>query len=690
MWLRALAILLWSGLASCAFPRAEAPVPVPRPPTLEERWGDRVEPSPSTLRILVPTGGERSLLPRNGHPLDFERELAVEFAQSRDLDIVEISIPKRRDLVPALQAGWGDLIVAGLTVTEERAAQVAFTVPITHAREQIVTRSDDLALTSEADLAGRRLAIRESSAALPVARQLASRHPGLVLDAVSEELDTEQVLYRVAAQRYDIAIADSNLVDAVLTYEPELRAAFDVSEDRPQAWAVRREDTSLLAQLDMFLSAALPGRAPDRYREDLSGLRKRKTLRVLTRNSGATYFVYRGQLLGFEYELAERFARSQGLHLELVVPPTRSALIPWLKEGRGDIVAASIVSTRQRAVQGVAFSEPYKTTREVVVARADDVSVSAREHLTGRTLVVRRSSSYWETAKAIQEAGIGVELVAAPEELETEEIIGRVAAGEYDLTIADSHIVDIELAWRKSVHAALPVSDDLGHRWVVRSGDTELLGAVDAFLEHETHSRSILNTLRRYFESPWRIQRYVRSRPSRSGAISPFDDLVKKYATASGFDWRLIVAQMYQESRFDPQAESPAGARGLMQFMAPTARRYGLVDRSHPEDSIRAGVRYLADLRDKEFIDLAAGERLWFALAAYNAGPGHVQDARRIASEIGLDASRWFGNVEEAMLLLARREFYRRARFGYCRGSEPFAYVREIRARYEAYRRATR
>jgi membrane-bound lytic murein transglycosylase F len=148
---------------------------------------------------------------------------------------------------------------------------------------------------------------------------------------------------------------------------------------------------------------------------------------------------------------------------------------------------------------------------------------------------------------------------------------------------------------------------------------------------------------------------------------------------------------MYQESRFDPQAQSFAGARGLMQVLPRTAEQLGFEEEvvDDPEIGIHAGIRYLAWVRDRFDDELPVRDRMWFTLAAYNAGVGHVQDARRLAAEEGLNPNRWFGNVERAMLLLSRPQYAARARFGYCRCTEPVNYVREVLNLYNAYLEST-
>jgi membrane-bound lytic murein transglycosylase F len=161
--------------------------------------------------------------------------------------------------------------------------------------------------------------------------------------------------------------------------------------------------------------------------------------------------------------------------------------------------------------------------------------------------------------------------------------------------------------------------------------------------------------------------------------------MVKRYADQHDFDWRLIVAQIYEESGFDPRARSFAGAVGLLQVLPRTAREVGHTDLLDPETNIRAGLTYLSWVRERFEENLPIRDRMWFTLAAYNVGPGHVRDARRLAVQKGLNPDQWFDNVERAMLLLSRPEYARNARHGYCRGSEPVQYVREIRSRYEAY-----
>ncbi len=682
--------LLGSFLLLCAMVSCSSPDEIETvdggttPPFVES--GDLTEiHEQGTLRVLLPMLDPQTL-PRNGHPLDFERELVREYAESNGLTPYWVYVKSRAELIPSLLEGRGDLIAANLTATTGRREQVSFTVPIDFVREQIVARAGDELITQPADLVGRRVAVRRSSSFWPTVEALTREYPGIRLVEVPENIDTDELIHRVGTRQLDVTVADSNWLQSVLAYRDDVRAACDLTGDRPIAWAVRPESQMLLRSLNHFLTQEqLTRRNVDIHVGDLASIKDRKVLRVLTRNSAATYFLWRGELMGFEYELARKFAQQHGMRMEIVIPPRHEDILTWLAEGRGDLVAAAITPSEARQRLGVAFSRPYNHVSQVVVSRSSDEGLDEPIDLTGRTLFVRRSSAYWDELERLRGSGVEFAIQAAPEELDTEELIALVADGQYDLTVADSHILDIELTWRTDVDAAFPLGDPVPLSWAVRRDNPELKDAIDSFIKKEYRGLFYNVIYKKYFADPRKIRRHVEYRLDRNGELSPYDAIVKRHATEHGFDWRLIVAQMFQESEFDPKAKSFAGAVGLLQVLPRTARQMGLTRLDDPAVNIEAGVKYLAWLRDRYSNDLAVRDRMWFVLAAYNAGHGHVVDARRLARQQGLDPNKWFDNVERAMLLLSRKEFARQARYGYCRGSEPVKYVREIRSRYEAY-----
>lgn len=645
-----------------------------------------------TIRFLLPTNGEDdSYLPRQGFPLHQDVELANDFASRLGLRPEWIFVDRFAENIPLLLAGKGDVITANLTVTEDRKKKILYTVPVAIVKETIVTRQGDN-VAKASDLVGRRIAVQKSSSFWQTANALKDKYPGVRIEAVDEKYTITEILDGVANNTFDVAIADSNIVTEVLAYQSGLKAAFVVSGDQAIAWAVRPEAKQLKRALDRYLSKEkLTKIQQPVYKADLPGIQQRKVLRVLTRNNSATYFLWRGELMGFEYELAHEFARTQGLRLQMVVPPSRDQLIPWLVAGKGDLVAASLTIDPELEDDEIRFSRRVSTVSEIVVTRSNDKSINTVEDLGGRTIYVRPSSSYWRTLVKLKDSGIDFELKPAPENMETEEIIAKVASGEYDLTVADSNILDIELTWRDDIKGALTLGDPVSHGWLVRTEDKALLAAVNRFLKKEYRGLFYNLIYQKYFQEPHTIRKHLEDRVDgrEGGELSPYDKIVKKIADKDNIDWRLIVSQMYQESRFDPDAKAWTGAQGLMQVMPRTAMELGIDNLRDPEQGIKAGIGYLVWLRDRFEPELSVRDRMWFALAAYNAGIGHVRDARRLAKRQGWEATRWFDNVEKAMLLLSKRKYANDAPHGYVRGIEPVKYVRQIRDRYLAYLKLT-
>lgn len=694
-WTATLAALAFATLTGCSNNGGDEEAPLPKEqrefrsyvetgdlPMLTER---------GQLRILTPRP-EETYLPREGSPLYAEQRLAAKFAQRVGVKPVLVYVDDFSDLIPALLEGRGDIIAANLTVTDARREQIAFTVPVDHSTEQLVTRSEDNPPASPADLAGRTVAVRPATSFWESAQALKAKQPDLSIQALSNTTTLDGNLERLARGEIDLTITDSNVLDVVLGYRDDIQAAFPVSEERPLAWGVRPDNPELLDALNRFLSQEQLTQ-PRRIiaTGDLPDIKKRKTLRVLTTNSAATYFLWRGELLGFEYELTREFAKSQGLRVEVIVAPTHEKLLQMLVKGQGDVAAAFLSPTEARLQQGVAFSRPYHYATEVVVGRSRERDLESVEELAGRRIAVRRSSSYWETLNRIAAEGVDLKIQEAPEALTTEELIALVADGTYDLTVADSHILDIEMTWRDDIKGLLALGEPVAHGWAVRDDNPKLLAAIDKFFRKEYRGVFYNITYKKYFESEHYIvlHREERVDLNADGRISPYDDIVQKYADEYGFDWRLVVAQMFQESRFDPDAKSWAGAKGLMQVLPRTAREFGFHDLEDPDEGIHAGVRYLDWLRERWEPELDVRDRMWFTLASYNAGPGHVRDARRLARRMGWNGDRWFGHVERAMLMLANAEYAKKARHGYVRGRETVDYVRKIRDRYNAYVLAT-
>ena len=646
-----------------------------------------------TLTVIVPSRKAQIRRAGVGGYLDssrFYRDLVRRFAERHFLEVDWVEVERWDELVPTLVAGKGDFVAADITVTERRRSEVAFTVPAYRTREHIVVRNDD-GIDSVANLAGREIAVRERSSFWRMMQDARRIHPEIGVRFVAENVAPEWLLARVADGRLDVAAVDiGNGTQFELDW-PTLRLIPRPLKSDAMAWAVNPHAPKLLEKLDGFLSIEHFANLAegDRY-GDLSDMRRHGVLRIITRNNAATFFLWRGEQVGFEFELLREFAKRHDLHVEVMIAPQHASLFEMLERGAGDVAAASLPVDVRPRTPGVVMTRPFNYVYDYLVARHDDDSVLGIEDLAGRAVTVRRRGTHWRTLERLRDSGLKVDITPAPEDAEAETLIAAVGEGRIDLTVAASHVLDIELGHRSDVRKVFVLRGPVALGWAVRRSNPELLAALDAFLEKEYRGLFFNVVYQKYFENPVRMRRHREDRVDheRADGLSRWDEIVRREATPHGFDWPLIVAQMYQESRFNPKARSRAGALGLMQMLPRTAREFGVRDLFEPEQSIRAGIAYLSWLHSRFEPDLAVKDRIWFALAAYNAGYGHVKDARRLASEQGLDPNRWFDNVEEAMRLLSKRAYYRNTVYGYVRGREVTKYVREIRERYRSYLQA--
>lgn len=643
------------------------------------------------LRLLVVRRpGSVDRLPRAGLPVSGQIEAAARFARSVGLEPVIVLVDHYEELIPELVAGRGDLIVANLPITPDLRERIGFTVALDRTRQVLVARASD-PIERREELADREITVGFNSRFWDTARALQEEHPGLRIHSLPG-LSTQRKLDLLAAGRIDLTIVDGNTLDKVLQYREDVRRAFAVSEETGVGWGLRRDASELKASLDRFITRRkLTQLEQERRTGDLSAIEQSRTLRVVTRNSAANYFVWRGQLMGFEYELASHFADHLGVRLEVVVAEDHETMLPILREGRADIAAAFLSPEGRTRADGIAWSRPYHfAVQEVVTDRADD-TIERLADLEGRTFHVRESSRYWRTLQRLRHGrGLDIEIRAVPGHEEPETTVAKVARGEYDLTVVDDHIVKSAATWNDEIRTVLEIGEPVAHRWAMRASNPRLQAAANEFLDRAYRGTFYNVIYAKYFEDQDRIRRYQAQRIDLAEAtgrqLSPYDDLVQEYAGRHDFDWRLITAQIFHESSFNPAAESPLGALGLMQILPPTARQVGVAgDLTDPETNLRAGLRYMDWLRERFEEELRVEDRMWFTLAAYNAGAGHVRDARRLAAELGLDPDRWFDNVEQAMLRLTERRHFRHARFGYVRAWEPVEYVRRIRERYQAY-----
>ena len=641
------------------------------------------------LRILLTRDfTSASYLPRRRSPLAEQQRIAEEFALSHGLKPELVIVDNFSKLIPALEAGRGDIIVDNLTINDQRLEKIAFSVPVDHVYEQVLVRKKDKSVQRVRDLNGKSVMVSRDTTFWHALKWLKEkRYPDIDIVETPDGVQLEDVLDRLAAGEIDATIVDSNLVEIYQSYRDDFRVAVNFSKQRDIGWGVRKNAPQLVNEINRYLQLELGVENPDKsFTGDFDQIRKRRVLRVLLRNNAASYFLYRGELMGFEYEIAREFADYHGLRLEVVVPPSHREMTTWLLEGKADIAMGFLEADEKQRRLGVIYSHPYHFARQHIVVHQNDPAQTLAD-LDYRTIFVRHHSRYWERLSALQQDGARFSLRATEDTVETEQLMQMVSRGKYKATMADEHLLDIELAKGLPVRSAVALEQEIPHAIALRKRNPLLKERLDEFIKRIYRGEFYNVTYNKYFKSRRSVQRLARGRvvDALKGQISPYDKLVRKYSDRYGFDWRLVTAQMYQESKFNPKAKSPVGARGLMQLMPRTAKSMGIEDSGDPASSIRGGIKYLDWLRDRFDGDLPLSERIWFSLAAYNAGVGHVRDARRLAGQIGLDPNRWFDNTERAMLLLSNRHYAKKARYGFVNGREPVNYVRDIRQRFEAY-----
>ncbi|MCO1336025.1 transporter substrate-binding domain-containing protein [Microbulbifer sp. OS29] len=307
------------------------------------------------LRLLSLRGPLESALPREGLPMNEWRQLAQKFAHSRGLRPQWVYVDNFAELIPALIEGRGDVIATNFSRTEERKALLAFTRPLEYVSELLITRR-----ATDIQDQPLQVALRRGSAFAETLSQGAATQ-SYEVTYLDGSVDNETLLGAISAGQYPATIIDSNLAEALLPAYPQLVSSAELNSRRAIAWAVRRDSTVLRRELNEFFTAELVLASQNRKQPLRNWLEVKEsgTLRVLTRNHPASYFIWRGELMGFDYDLLKKFARDHKLRLSMVVPDPDMDLAEALQAGMGDMVAASLTITEARRQQGLEVSRPY-------------------------------------------------------------------------------------------------------------------------------------------------------------------------------------------------------------------------------------------------------------------------------------------------------------------------------------------
>lgn len=429
-------------------------------------------------------------------------------------------------------------------------------------------------------------------------------------------------------------------------------------------------------------------------KRDWEAIKREGVLRIITRYSSNTYFLHQGLEYGFEYEMLKRFTNNHNLALEVVVMKPKDNPYDMLNSGKGDIIAANyaITDVRKKVVD---FTKPYNFVSQIFVFSSDliDVPQSLKEiDLRDIPVTVRPNSSYYHRLLALNRNGHSFRINLVSNNNHTEALLIDVSRGKHVATVADSNIFQAVNNYMDYLVKGPVVDKKDEIAWAVRKNADHLKEKLNSFIakqfrieDGQVKRSAFLNILRnRYFNQGKRLTQYYYSGEiaAINGVISPYDEMFKQIADSAGIDWLMLAAIAAQESQFNPEATGWAGAIGLMQVMP----SYATVDSAslyNAEINVRQGVRILTNHLDR--LDYIAEDERWqFALAAYNAGQGHLADARRLTMDFNRDPNNWEA-VADAFIKLMNRKYYKNARYGFCRGVVTVNYVREIMNRYQTY-----
>lgn len=420
-------------------------------------------------------------------------------------------------------------------------------------------------------------------------------------------------------------------------------------------------------------------------RNEIEKIRERGVLRVGTLNNQLSYYIGPDGPTGLEYELAKQFAHYLGVKLEMQPSHTLSGLFPALERGEFDVIAAGLTITEKRMAKFRPGPAYYHIDQQLVYKKGHWRPRDLSElNIDGARIAVMMDSNHADTLNVIQSQY--PELIwEQMKDIDDEELLKQVADGKLDFTIADSS--DIALAQRThpEITVAIELSQDEPVAWFINKNQDDSLYAlmIDFFGQKSTNGE-LIALEEKYFGHVDSFD-FVDTRAflrAIENKLPQWKPLFQKYATV--FDWRLLAALSYQESHWNPKAISPTGVRGMMMLTLPTAKSVEVTDRLDPEQSIRGGARYLQKMLNRIPDSVNEEEKIWFALASYNIGFGHLMDARRLTKRLGGNPDSWT-DVKQNLPLLAKREYHKQTRHGYARGFEALRYVENIRRYYQSF-----
>ncbi len=405
---------------------------------------------------------------------------------------------------------------------------------------------------------------------------------------------------------------------------------------------------------------------------------------MITFNNAVCYYEYRDRPMGFVYDLAKAFADYLGVQLKVQIIRRWDEIQPLLASTPGAIVATD-VPAMPACQNDLLFSGPYLTVQPRIVVHRDNTTIRTARDLAGQSVHLSRRTDCHNALTVLQAEGISFEMIL--QDMDPSILIEQVSLGDIPVTVVWDHIAALNRRYYPRTAVREAVGSPAKLAWAVHPRAGRLRERINEFFSTIQQGGQFQQIYDRYFGDGEILTEIDLSAFHRrlEESLPPYRDLIRQHAGTAGLDWRLIAAQIYQESHFNPEARSRDGALGLMQILPPTGQSLNAGNLFDPARNIEAGIRHLKSLYDL-FDQAEETERIAIALAAYNAGQGHILDARDLARKQGLDPDRW-ESLSRTLPLLSREEYYTDSLYGYCRGREPVEYVRKIMVYYDILKR---
>lgn len=451
-----------------------------------------------------------------------------------------------------------------------------------------------------------------------------------------------------------------------------------------------------IAVLLLFVLFLIKGQEEVKVHKDFDLLKKQGKLTIITMNESTSYFTYKDEPMGFHYDMAEAFCEANDLKLEVKTGKNISQLIEMLNNGEGDLIAYPL-PLQNELKDSVMYCGLSLISHQVVVQRSyRDSLIKDVPELIGKRVTVQKGSKFHQRLENLNaEIGGGITIdTEVADSITTEELIEMVSKKQIDYTVCDEYVAKLNRTYFRNININLAISFDQRASWAVSKHTPVLAQKLDEWYADNQKKPVYAAISKKYFElsklPPPDEYGLLKLPP---GQVSPYDELFKKHAHGTHFQWQLLAAISFHESRFKNGKSSWAGAAGIMGLMPRTAKIYGISsdERMDPNASIGVAVKLLKKL-DQSFKDIKdPTERMKFVLAAYNGGIGHITDIRALANKYGDNKNIWDGHVRNWVTKKRDPQYYNDpvCKSGYFRGTETLNYVDKVLRSTEVFKSRT-